>query len=175
MRNVTLAVTVLTATSVCAAASPNAEPKPFRPVDTLPRFAEPHVNFITLVVGDFDRAFRFYSDVLGMRERGRAMPSREYFEVVMGFDSAPTTAGISLTWRNAPPNPRGSGSSSINLVVRDLVGIMGRVAASGGRIVMPLIRGDSPRASYSLGRIEDPDGNTLELVEYHRIGPALAP
>jgi hypothetical protein len=32
-----------------------------------------------------------------------------------------------------------------------------------------LTRADGPRVSYSLARIEDPDGNALDLVEYHRI------
>jgi predicted enzyme related to lactoylglutathione lyase len=140
---------------------------PFSPVDTLPRVATPHLNFITLVVADFERAFHFYTQVLGLRERGRAMPSRENFEVVLGYDDAPLTPGISLTWRNGPPSPRGNGSSSVNLVVRGLAAIMPRVTSAGGKVLMPLTRGEIPQGRYSIARIEDPDGNVLELVEYH--------
>lgn len=150
-----------------------AKPGPFEPVDTLPRVAQPHLNFVTLAVDDFARSFRFYTGVLGLVERGRAMPDPQNFEVVLGFDDRPTTPGISLTHRNGPPRPRGNGSSSINLVVRDLAGIIGRVAPAGGKVLMPLQRGDSPKAAYSLARIEDPDGNALELVEYHRIGQGV--
>ncbi len=142
----------------------------FKTVDTLPRVATPHLNFVTLVVGDFERSRRFYTTVLGLIERGRAMPSAENFEVVMGFDAQPMTPGISLTFRGGAPRPRGNGSSSINLVVRDLAGIMTRVVPAGGKVLSPLQRGESPKVSYSLARIEDPDGNALELVEYHRIG-----
>jgi predicted enzyme related to lactoylglutathione lyase len=139
------------------------------PVDTLPRNAAPHFNFLTLVVADFDRAFAFYTAVLGMKERGRAQPNAQYYEVVMGFDQQPLSTGISLSWRNGPPAVRGNGASSINLVVQDLAGILTRVTRFGGRVVTPLTRADGPRVTYSLARIEDPDGNALELVEYHRI------
>ncbi len=141
----------------------------FTPRDTLPRYPAPHFNFVTLVVGDFDRAFAFYTQVLPLHERGRAMPNPDNFEVVLGFDNQPLTAGISLTVRREQPAVRGSGASSLNLVVRDLAGILARVPAGGGRILMPLQRGRTAKADYSLARITDPDGNTLELVEYHRL------
>ena len=141
----------------------------FTPRDTLPRNRLPHLNFVTLVVSDFDRALAFYTQVLPLRERGRAMPDADQFEVVLGFDNQPLTPGISLTVRRQQPAVRGSGASSINLVVRDLAGILARVPGGGGRILMPLQRGRSAKADYSLARIADPDGNTLELVEYHRL------
>jgi predicted enzyme related to lactoylglutathione lyase len=164
---VVLAASGAATTLAVAAETPS---PPFKPVDTLPRVPDPHLNFITLVVADFERSFRFYTGVLGMIERGRGMPDLKNFEVVMGFDDRPTTPGISLTYRNGPPQPRGNGSSSINLVVRDLAGIVSRVVPAGGKVISPLVRGESPKTAYSLARIEDPDGNALELVEYHRIG-----
>jgi predicted enzyme related to lactoylglutathione lyase len=141
----------------------------FRPQDTLPRVAKPHVNFVTLRVADFDRAFAFYSRALGMRERGRAMPSADLFEVVMGFDTAPTSGGISLTYQKSANFPGANGSSSVNLVVRDLASILSRVPANGGQVTTPLVRGKTAKADYSLARVTDPDGNALELVEYHHI------
>ena len=141
----------------------------FTPRDTLPRNRLPHLNFVTLVVSDFDRAFAFYTQVLPLHERGRAMPNPDNFEVVLGFDNQPLTPGISLTIRREQPTVRGTGASSLNLVVRDLAGILARVPAGGGRILMPLQRGRTAKADYSLARIADPDGNTLELVEYHRL------
>ncbi len=167
---VALAASGAAATLAMGAEAPS---PPFKPVDTLPRFPEPHLNFITLVVADFERSFRFYTGVLGLIERGRGMPDLENFEVVMGFDDRPTTPGISLTYRNGPPQPRGNGSSSINLVVRDLAGILSRAVPAGGKVITPLVRGESPKTAYSLARIEDPDGNALELVEYHRIGATV--
>ena len=150
---------------VLAVASPAAA---VAPIDTLPRIATPHFNFLTLVVANFDRAFAFYTTALGMKERGRAQPNAQFYEVVVGFDQQPQSTGISLSWRNGPPAVRGSGASSINLVVRDLADILTRVARYGGRVVTPLTRVEGQRVSYSLARIEDPDGNALELVEYQR-------
>ena len=141
----------------------------FHAQDTLPRVAKPHVNFVTLRVADFDRAFAFYSRALGMRERGRAMPNADLFEVVMGFDTAPTSGGISLTYHKGEVVTRGNGSSSVNLVVRNLAAILSRVPANGGQITTPLVHGKTAKAEYSLARVTDPDGNALELVEYHRI------
>jgi predicted enzyme related to lactoylglutathione lyase len=152
-------------------ANAGSEPaKVFTPVDSLPRFAAPHFNFVTLVVADPARALKFYTQALGMKERGRAQPNKQFAEIVVGNDMAPLAAGLSLTYRNGPPTPRGNGSSSINLVVLDLAGILTRVAAEGGKILKPLMRSDMPSVSYSIALIQDPDGNTLELVEYHRIG-----
>lgn len=163
--------TTLLVSSLCPSAA--ASPGPARttaPVDTLPRVATPHLNFITLLVSDTGRALTFYTAVLGMKERGRAEPNDKFREIVVGYDLAPLAAGLSLTYRNGAPKPRGNGSSSINLVVSDLAAIMSRVAAAGGRIVQPLTRVQLPNVSYSIARIQDPDGNALELVEYHRIG-----
>ncbi len=154
---------------VVAALAVSAPAADFTPRDTLPRSSLPHLNFVTLVVSDFDRALAFYTQVLPLHERGRAMPDPFNFEVVLGFDNQPLTPGISLTVRREKPAVRGSGASSINLVVRDLAGILARVPGGGGRILMPLQRGRSAKADYSLARISDPDGNTLELVEYHRL------
>ena len=138
-------------------------------LDTLPRVARPHLNFVSLVITDLERSLKFYTGALRLRERGRAMPNTEFFEVVLGFDNSPVTAGISLTYRQGVAEPRGNGSSSINLVVKDLAGILQRVSMLGGKITQPLQRASSAYATYSLARVEDPDGNALELVEYHHI------
>ena len=139
------------------------------PIDTLPRGAATHFNFVVVVVADFDRAFTFYTKALGMHERGRAQPDLKNFEVIVGYDNNLLTAGISIKYRNGLPNPRGNGSSAINLVVKDLAEMVGRVVPNGGKIVFPLARSDTPKASYSFAIVEDPDGNTIELVEYHKI------
>ena len=152
--------------------SDGTEPR-FRPVNTLPRHATPHFNFVTIMVSDFDRAFAFYTQALGMRERGRAQITPHYFEVVMGYDRQPLSAGISLTFRDDQPGPRGNGSSSINIVIKDLAGVMARATRLGGKVAQPLSRSDTPQLSYSIARVMDPDGNTLELVEYHHISRAL--
>ena len=139
------------------------------PVDTLPRVAATHINFVVVVAADIDRAVAFYTKALGMHERGRAQPDLKNFEVTVGYDNNPQTAGISIKYRNGLANPRGNGSSAINLVVVDLAAMVERVTQSGGKIVLPLARGDTPKASYSFAIVEDPDGNTIELVEYHWI------
>ncbi len=138
------------------------------PIDTLPRVAATHFNFVVVGVADVDRALAFYTNVLGMHERGRAQPDLKNYEVIVGFDDHPTTTGISIKYRNGPPQPRGNGSSALNLVVQDLAAVVTRVVPKGGKIVLPLTRSDKPKRSYSFAIVEDPDGNVIELVEYHK-------
>ena len=137
-------------------------------VDTLPRYAAPHFNFVVVVVSDPKRGLNFYEKALGMHERGRAQPDLKNFEVIVGFDDNPMSTGISVKYRNGVVNPKGNGSSAINLVVHDLAGIVGRVVPNGGSIVLPLARNDSATMSYSFAIVKDPDGNEIEMVEYHK-------
>ncbi len=164
-----LALSGMSSVAHSEASNANVLNKTAVPVDTLPRTAATHFNFVVVVVSDVDRAFAFYTDVLGMRERGRAIPDKKHFEIIVGFDDNPTMPGISIKYRNGPPNPRGNGSSAINLVVKDLAAIVARVVPMGGKIVLPLMRSDTPKMSNSFAIIEDPDGNMIELVEYHRL------
>ena len=145
-----------------------AEP-PVPPIDTLPRVAVTHFNFVTLRVADMARALRFYAQALRMHERGRGQPDLHNYEVIVGYDDVPTGTAISLTYRDGVTDPRGNGSSSINLVVTNLREIVDRVVPLGGKITAPLQRVDGRSVAYSSARIEDPDGNALELIEYHRI------
>ena len=143
--------------------------KPALPIDTLPRHAQPHFNFVVVGITDAARALAFYTQVLGMRERGRAQPDLKYFEIIVGFDNAPLTTAISLKYRNGPPQPRGNGSSALNLVVKDLQAMVGKVEAMGGKVTLPYLRKESPAMAYGFAVIEDPDGNVIELVEYFRL------
>lgn len=142
---------------------------PALPIDTLPRHAAPHFNFVVMGVADAPRAIAFYTQVLGMRERGRAQPDMQHYEVIVGFDDQPLTPGISLKYRNGPPQPRGNGSSALNLVVRNLQSMAAKVEAMGGKLTLPYVRKDTPTLSYGYAVIEDPDGNAIELVEYFRV------
>ena len=154
-------LSLLTAGTVAAAPAP--------PFDNLPRHGLTHFNFVVVGVADAERALAFYTQVLGMRERGRAQPDMQQYEVIVGFDDQPLTPGISLKYRNGPPQSRGNGSSALNLVVQDLQARVDKVPAMGGRVVLPYLRKDTPKLSYGYAVIEDPDGNVIELVEYHRV------
>lgn len=141
---------------------------PAVPIDTLPRHPETHLNFVVVGVADAERALAFYSTVLGMHERGRAQPDLHHFEIIVGFDDQPLTPGISLKFRGIP-TPRGNGSSALNLVVKGLPRRVADVERMGGKITLPYVRRDTPALSYGYAVIEDPDGNAIELVEYHRL------
>ncbi len=141
------------------------------PIDTLPRHAETHFNFVVVGVADADRALAFYTTVLGMRERGRAQPDLRHFEIIVGFDDEPITPGISLKYRDGPPKPHGNGSSALNLVVTGLEAKVAMVEALGGKVTLPYTRRESSGMDYGYATIEDPDGNAIELVEYFRLPP----
>ena len=144
------------------------------PIDTLPRHAETHFNFVVVGVADMARAIAFYDQVLGLRERGRAQPDLQHYEVIVGFDDAPLTTGISLKYRNGPPVPRGNGSSALNFVVQGLEGRVAKVEALGGTITLPYARHTSAKRDYGYAVIEDPDGTAIEMVEYFRLPEAAA-
>ncbi len=164
-----VAALLLAAVAPAAAAPPPLPPSRPLPFDNLPRHAQTHFNFVVLGVADAERAIAFYTQVLGMRERGRAQPDMQHYEVIVGFDDQPLTPGISLKYRNGPPQPRGNGSSALNLVVTGLQARVAQVAAFGGKVTLPYVRKDSPKLAYGYAVVEDPDGNVIELVEYHRV------
>jgi predicted enzyme related to lactoylglutathione lyase len=168
MRFKTMAVLAMAGGIGCVLMGTTEQP-PVLPIDTLPRVAVTHFNFVTLRVADMARALRFYSEALHMHERGRGQPDLRNYEVIVGYDDVPTGTAISLTYRDGVTEPRGNGSSSINLVVTNLREIVDRVVPLGGKITAPVQRVDGRSVAYSSARIEDPDGNALELIEYRRI------
>ena len=109
----------------------------------------------TVMVSDFDRAVRFYTDVLGLH-LGICIQG-EWAEV-----SAPDgfTVGIHSS-TNHGPKPGATGGISIGLQVEDLDGVMETLAERGVSFHGPPADDTAVRLAF----FGDPDGNALYLCE----------
>jgi catechol 2,3-dioxygenase-like lactoylglutathione lyase family enzyme len=108
---------------------------------------------VTVMVGDFDRAVRFYTETLGLDMRYRA--GNHWAEIA--------TAGLTIGLHEAGehgPRPGAQGALSIGLQVADIAGAMADLEGKGipfGQVVE-----DGP---IKLAHFSDPDGNPLYLCQ----------
>jgi len=123
---------------------------------------EPRISFVTLGVRDFDRATRFYRDVLGLPQLP-SPPGITFFEMgrtwlaLYPWDELAADAGVPA---------EGSGFRGFALAHNvsaqaEVDPLLARVAAAGGRIVKPGQRADW--GGYS-GYFADPDGFLWEVA-----------
>ncbi|MHC4579517.1 MAG: VOC family protein [Planctomycetota bacterium] len=108
---------------------------------------------VTVMVSDFERAVRFYTETLGLELRFRS--GDEWAEV--------TTQGLTVGLHKAGtqgPRPGAEGALSIGLQVAEIAAAMERLQERGirfGQVVE-----DGPVKLAFLG---DPDGNPLYLCQ----------
>lgn len=110
----------------------------------------------TVMVRDFDRAVRFYTEILGLELKFRA-----------GDEWAEVTAGPGLTiglhsW--APgngPEPGKAGSVSIGFDARPFDRMIESLRAQGVAFQGPILDNENVRLAF----FTDPDGNRLYLCE----------
>ena len=119
----------------------------------------------TLNVRDLAASLRFFTEGLGMRERGRHVPSKGVTEVSLGYGDEGNGALIMLAHREARTTPyeRGEWGRLIFEVV-DVRATVDRVVRAGGK----LARGaaDVASAPVVVAIVEDPDGHQFELVQF---------
>jgi glyoxylase I family protein len=117
------------------------------------------IDHIELVTADPGRAVRFYTEVLGFKERSRlTVPGLE----LVYLDLGGTTVEL-MTYTEMKPAPRAEGEHlgyrMMALEVDDMQRALDALKAKGiepswGPIVRP---------SYARAEIRDPDGNSIEL------------
>ncbi|OGA74162.1 MAG: hypothetical protein A3G81_12850 [Betaproteobacteria bacterium RIFCSPLOWO2_12_FULL_65_14] len=117
------------------------------------------IDHIELVTADPGRAVRFYTEVLGFKERSRlTVPGLE----LVYLDLGGTTVEL-MTYTGMQPAPRAEGERlgyrMMALEVDDMQRTLDELKAKGiepswGPIVRP---------SYARAEIRDPDGNSIEL------------
>jgi predicted enzyme related to lactoylglutathione lyase len=109
----------------------------------------------TVMVKDFERAFRFYAETLGLDVKVRA--GDHYAEV-----TAPgLTVGLHSALHGEPTG--GSSGVSIGLQVEDLDGAIAALTAKGVSFARVIDAGDRRFAYFT-----DPDGNSLYLAQLPR-------
>lgn len=120
------------------------------------------IDHIELVTADKERALRFYTGVLGFRERMRmAVPGLELVYLDLG---GTTVELMSFTESTPPPPAPGEhlGYRMMALEVDDLQAALATLAAQG----VACTWGPLTRAAYARAEIRDPDGNAIELRQW---------
>ena len=137
---------------------------------------KPHVTVITLGVDDLERAFRFYSEGLGLVSEGIVGTEFEYGAVAF-FDLGPGQklalwprrslahdSGLPLT----PPSPT-EFSLGHNVASRvEVDAVMQQAATAGAHVVKPAH--DTFWGGYA-GYFQDPDGHVWEVVWNPQLTP----
>src|SRR5262245_38490377 len=113
------------------------------------------IHHVSLVVTDLERARHFYGQVLGLREIAR--PATFDF-VVVWFDLG--AHHIHLVPREGPDT---SSPRHFALHVADAVAARQHLAAAGVRT-----RETTPIPGCDRFFINDPDGNLIEIMQWHR-------
>lgn len=108
-------------------------------------------------VKDLDASKRFYEEVLSI-----SMTRDDNGPNPMIMFSDPKNAGVSGHLYEGKPASEGTGNTIHLHANEPLTDVMGRVRASGGEIVSPVI--EIPVGSFVYAR--DPDGNSIGLFNY---------
>ncbi|ODU09632.1 MAG: hypothetical protein ABS84_07720 [Rubrivivax sp. SCN 71-131] len=120
------------------------------------------IDHIELVTQDEERTVRFYTGVLGFRERMRmAVPGLK----LVYLDLGGTTVEL-MTYTEMTPAPRPPGEHLgwrlMALEVDDLEAALAALAEMG----VACTWGPLTRAAYARAEIRDPDGNAIELRQW---------
>ena len=123
---------------------------------------EPRVSFITLGVGDLERATRFYRDVLGLPQKATP-PTVAFFEMGKTWLSLYPLTDLAA---DAGVPAAGSGFPGFALAhnvrsVEEVDALLGHAAAGGGTLVKP---GHQTDWGGYAGYFSDPDGFLWEVA-----------
>ncbi|TCD15470.1 VOC family protein [Oricola cellulosilytica] len=108
-------------------------------------------------VKDLDASKRFYEEILSI-----SMTRDDNGPNPMVMFTHSQDAGVSGHLYEGNPASEGTGSTIHLRASEPLTAVMGRVRASGGEIVSPVI--EIPSGSFVYAR--DPDGNSIGLFNY---------
>lgn len=118
-----------------------------------------------LRVGDLDRAVRFYTECLGMRElRRRDVPDGKYTLAFVGYAEESEQAVIELTYNYGVDRYAiGTAYGHVALGVPDIREAVEKVRAQGGTVTRE--PGPVKFGTTVIAFVEDPDGYKIELIE----------
>ncbi|HNT38700.1 MAG TPA: VOC family protein [Rubrivivax sp.] len=120
------------------------------------------IDHIELVTTDEERAVRFYTEVLGFRERMRlAVPGLN----LVYLDLGGTTIEL-MTYTETKPAARPPGEHlGWRLMALEVDDLQAALAALAGKGVA-CTWGPLTRPTYARAEIRDPDGNSIELRQW---------
>jgi lactoylglutathione lyase len=114
-------------------------------------------------VTDLDRSLRFYTEGLGLREKGRG--TMHHGGVFVGLEDPTSHFELELNYYPpgspyARPYSVGEGLDHLGVVVPDPLALIDRLRSLGAKVALEPWR-ESDR--YWIGFVEDPDGIWIEI------------
>jgi lactoylglutathione lyase len=121
------------------------------------------LSYVGLRVTDLERSIRFYTEGLGLVEKGRG--SMSHGGTFVGLVDPETKVELELNWYPsgslyAGPYVAGEGLDHLGCEAPDVRAMIDRLVRAGGAVrVEPWVE----RGRYLIGFVADPDGNWVEV------------
>jgi lactoylglutathione lyase len=118
-----------------------------------------------LRVGDLDRAVKFYTEVLGMRQLRRSdRPDQKYTLAFVGYDAEENTAVLELTYNYGVDRyEMGTAYGHVAIAVPDAYKACEEVKKCGGTVTREA--GPVKGGTTVIAFVQDPDGYKVELIQ----------
>jgi lactoylglutathione lyase len=126
---------------------------------------KPRILHTAYFVADIERSFKFYRDVLGMREQQRFDLGDGVQEVILTFPDS-KGAGVILMWntKRTTPYQYGDSYSRLVMMVSDLDAAVQHLRAQG----VTFSKGPIDASALRYCIIKDPDGYNIEVLQLKR-------
>jgi lactoylglutathione lyase len=118
-----------------------------------------------LRVGDLERSFKFYTEVLGMRLlRRQDYPDGKFTLAFVGYAAESESAVLELThnW-DTPRYELGTGFGHVAIEVDDAYAACAEIKRRGG--VVTREAGPMKHGTTVIAFVQDPDGYKIELIQ----------
>jgi lactoylglutathione lyase len=125
----------------------------------------PRISYVAFRIMDVERSLKFYTGLLGMKERQRIPLETGVVEILLGYGDASKDAGILLLHdpKRTEPYTHGDAFHRFIVAVKDLPGLLDHLKANGAKVMRGPTRVENLKLSYAF--VSDPDGYAIELVE----------
>ena len=116
-----------------------------------------------IYVSDIERSERFYTDIIGLKVQSRTEID-DVHEVVLAADEGGGRIQLAERYNGGQPIDHGFALWKIYMNVDDAKGVYDQAVAAGynGTVVPQRLE----RWPVIVGFVEDPDGYSIELIEY---------
>ena len=125
----------------------------------------PRISYIAFRVANIERSLKFYTGLLGMKERQRIPLDSGVLEILLGYGDPSKDAGILLLHdpKRTAPYTHGDAYHRFIVAVKDLPGLIAHLKANDIKVTRGPTRVENLKLSYAF--VTDPDGYAVELVE----------
>ncbi len=124
---------------------------------------QPRLSYVAIRILEVDRSLKFYTGLLGMKERQRIPLDNGRSEILLGYGDSDAGVLLFHDSNRKTPYTHGDGYHRFILDVKGLPALIARLKSSGVKVTREPTRVESLKLSYAF--IADPDGYAVELVE----------